>query len=73
VPNQAGVDFYNSLINSLLDAGIEPMVTLFHWDLPQALQDVGGWENRTTADAFAQYADTCFRLFGDRVGFSEIK
>lgn len=66
-PNQAGVDFYNNFIDALLDIGVEPMVTLYHWDLPQGLQDYGGWLNESTTDAFANYADTCFMLFGDRV------
>jgi len=68
-PNQAGVDFYNNFIDSLIVMGIEPLVTLYHWDLPQGLEDHGGWLNRSTADAYAEYADTCFRLFGDRVRF----
>lgn len=66
-PNQAGVDFYNNFIDALLDIGVEPMITLYHWDLPQGLQDHGGWLNESTTDAFANYADTCFMLFGDRV------
>ncbi len=55
-PNQAGIDFYRRLTETLLANGIEPYATLFHWDLPQALQDKGGWENRDTAKAFADYA-----------------
>uniref|UniRef100_A0A8C8R6Z1 Lactase n=1 Tax=Pelusios castaneus TaxID=367368 RepID=A0A8C8R6Z1_9SAUR len=62
-----GVNYYNKLINSLLDSNIEPMVTLFHWDLPQALQDLGGWQNESIIDIFANYADFCFATFGDRV------
>nr|ATP16791.1 multidomain GH1 [Lyrodus pedicellatus] len=65
--NQAGVDFYNNFIDALLEIGVEPLVTLYHWDLPQGLQDFGGWLNESTTDAFENYADTCFRLFGDRV------
>jgi beta-glucosidase len=66
-PNQAGVDFYNRLIDALLAAGIQPYCTLFHWDLPQALQDTGGWENRDTAKAFADYAGYTAGVLSDRV------
>lgn len=55
-PNIAGVDFYRAMVAALLEAGIEPYCTLYHWDLPQALQDKGGWENRDTAQAMADYA-----------------
>ncbi|XP_061861226.1 lactase/phlorizin hydrolase [Colius striatus] len=62
-----GVDYYNQLINQLLESNIEPVVTLFHWDLPQALQVLGGWQNDSIIDAFVNYADFCFSTFGDRV------
>ncbi|WP_108652744.1 GH1 family beta-glucosidase [Dongshaea marina] len=65
--NAAGVDFYNRLIDTLLSYNIQPMITLYHWDLPQRLQDEGGWESRATAEAFAEYAMTCFLAFSDRV------
>ena len=55
-PNQAGIDFYRKLIDTLLEHGVEPCATLYHWDLPQPLQDKGGWENRDTAKAFGDYA-----------------
>lgn len=65
--NQSGLDFYSRLVDSLLDAGIQPFVTLYHWSLPQALQDEGGWSARATAEAFAAYADIVSRSLGDRV------
>ena len=67
VREERGFDFYNRLIDALVAAGIEPMVTLYHWDLPQALEDRGGWANRQTAYAFADYAAACANAFGDRV------
>ena len=68
--NAAGLDFYERLVDALLSAGIEPFVTLYHWDLPQALQDeVGGWNSRETSHAFASYADVVSRRLGDRVKY----
>lgn len=66
-PNAAGLDFYSRLVDGLLAAGITPFVTLYHWDLPQALQDAGGWPARATAEAFVEYADVVSRRLGDRV------
>ncbi|HYU77286.1 MAG TPA: GH1 family beta-glucosidase [Ktedonobacteraceae bacterium] len=66
--NPAGLDFYDRLVDALLDAGIEPFVTLYHWDLPQALQDeLGGWGSRETSYAFANYTDIVSRRLGNRV------
>ncbi len=65
--NAKGIAFYDRLIDDLLEAGIEPYATLYHWDLPQALQDRGGWYSRETATAFADYAGLAARGFGDRV------
>jgi beta-glucosidase len=65
--NQAGLDFYGQLVDALLEVGIEPFVTLYHWDLPQMLQDEGGWPVRSTAEAFVEYADLASRTLGDRV------
>jgi beta-glucosidase len=65
--NHAGLDFYDRLVDALLEAGVEPVVTLFHWDLPQALEDRGGWPARATAEAFARYAAIVADRLGDRV------
>eukprot|EP00249_Psilotum_nudum_P025511 c30054_g1_i1 orf=231-1817(+) len=66
--NQDGINHYNSLINALLIKGIQPFVTLYHWDLPQALQDdYNGWLSTQIVNDFAAYAETCFKMFGDRV------
>ncbi|MBK8230826.1 MAG: beta-glucosidase [Candidatus Eisenbacteria bacterium] len=65
--NAAGFEFYDRLVDALLAAGIEPFVTLYHWDLPQALQDLGGWGERGTAQAFADYAAAAASVLGDRV------
>ncbi len=65
--NSQGVDFYKRLVDELLDAGILPWLTLYHWDLPQALQEKGGWANRDTADLFTEYALDMHDALGDRV------
>lgn len=66
-PNQKGLDFYSNLVDGLLAANIEPWLTLYHWDLPQALQDKGGWTNRDVVSAFEDYAFTMADHLGDRV------
>ncbi|MER8006228.1 MULTISPECIES: GH1 family beta-glucosidase [unclassified Streptomyces] len=64
---EKGLDFYRRLTDALLEKGIEPVVTLYHWDLPQELEDAGGWPERGTADRFAEYASLAARALGDRV------
>ena len=65
--NQAGLDFYRRLVDALVEAGIRPLATLYHWDLPAALDDRGGWLNRDAAHWFAEYAATAYRALDDRV------
>jgi beta-glucosidase len=67
VVNARGLDFYSRLVDRLLSRGIAPFITLFHWDLPQALQDEGGWAVRSTAEAFTDYVHAVTRHLGDRV------
>ena len=67
-PNEAGLGFYDRLVDELLACGIDPFVTLYHWDLPQALEDAGGWPVRATADAFGEFAALVAGRLGDRVG-----
>ena len=68
--NEAGLAFYDNLINELLKYGIEPMVTIYHWDMPYALEEqYHGWENRKIVDDYVNYATTLFRHFGDRVKY----
>jgi beta-glucosidase len=66
-PNPQGLDFYNRLVDELLKAGIRPLLTLNHWDIPQALEEKGGWVNRDTVDRFVDYAGIMFKSLGDRV------
>ena len=65
--NGKGIAFYDRLIDAMMAEGIEPWVTMFHWDLPQPLEDEGGWRERGVVDAFSHYADTIVRRYGDRV------
>jgi beta-glucosidase len=65
--NPAGLDFYSRLVDALLAAGITPYATLYHWDLPQALQDQGGWPARQTAEAYVEYTEAVVKRLGDRV------
>ena len=65
--NPGGVDFYSRLVDGLLERGITPWVTLYHWDLPQSLEDAGGWPNRDTAERFAEYATLIHQRLGDRI------
>ena len=65
--NEKGIEFYNNVINECLKYGIVPFVTLYHWDLPNNLEENGGWTNKRTVNAFLKYAGVCFRAFGDRV------
>ena len=65
--NQAGLDFYDRLIDGALERGIQPWITMYHWDLPQALQDRGGWNNREIVKWFEEYANVLTNKFGDRV------
>lgn len=65
--NQAGIDFYNKIINYCLELNIQPWITLYHWDLPQALELKGGWTNRKIVTWFSEYVEICANHFGDRV------
>ncbi|NDI35206.1 GH1 family beta-glucosidase [Chengkuizengella sediminis] len=65
--NQKGLAYYHNFVDKLLENGIEPYCTLYHWDLPQALQDQGGWENRESIDAFVNYAETMFKEFAGKI------
>ena len=67
--NPSGIDFYNRVIDYCLELGIEPWITLYHWDLPQALEERGGWTNREVVDWFADFTRLCARSYGDRVRY----
>ncbi len=64
--NQKGIDFYSKVIDECLEKNIEPFITLYHWDLPQALQNNGGWANRDLSDIFADYSEVVIKNYGDR-------
>jgi len=66
-PNNAGLDFYSRLVDGMLERGLEPWATLYHWDLPQRLQEIGGWSSRATVEEFGVFADAVSRRLGDRV------
>lgn len=65
--NQKGIDFYHRVIDTCLENGVQPWITLYHWDLPQALEDKGGWQNRDVVGWFSEYADLVTRTYGDKV------
>ena len=65
--SEPGLDFYDRLVDGLLAAGVQPFVTLYHWDLPQALQEKGGWADRSIIEAFARYTEVVAERLGDRV------
>ena len=67
--NELGIAFYSKLVDELIKRRIEPMITLYHWDLPQALEDEGGWRVRSTMDAFVDYVEIVSRHFGNRVKY----
>ena len=67
--NQNGLDYYRRLVEGLRQRSIEPMLTLYHWDLPQALEDLGGWTDRDTSERFAEYAGIVYEALSDSVGF----
>ena len=66
-PNPKGLDFYSRLVDGMLERGLQPWATLYHWDLPQYLQDCGGWAERATIDAYLEFVDVMSRRLGDRV------
>ena len=68
-PNQKGLDYYRRLVDGLKEREIEPMLTLYHWDLPQALEDLGGWTSRETSERFAEYARVVYEEFADSVAY----
>lgn len=69
IPNKAGIRYYQKLIAGLKANNIEPVITMYHWDLPQAIQDTGGFPNSNIIDWFTNYARTCFEHFGNSVKY----
>ncbi len=65
--NPRGLNYYDRVVDALLEAGIMPFITLYHWDLPQALHDKGGWATRATVDAYVRYVEATVKRMGDRV------
>ncbi|MFN0200677.1 MAG: GH1 family beta-glucosidase [Bacteroidia bacterium] len=66
-PNQKGIDFYHRVIDRTLELGMQPWITLYHWDLPQCLEDKGGWINRDIVSWFSEYVEVCTKAYGDKV------
>ena len=67
--SREGIDFYNRVIDTCRKYNVEPLVTLYHYDLPQPMFEQGGWENRVTVDAYEEYVKVCFKEFGDKVNY----
>lgn len=67
--NQEAVNFYNDVFDEFINQGITPIICLFHFDMPLAMQNIGGWENIEVVEAFAEYAEQCFKLFGDKIKY----
>ena len=67
--SREGIDFYNRVIDTCRKYNVEPLVTLYHYDLPQPMFEQGGWENRATVDAYEEYVKVCFKEFGDKVNY----
>lgn len=68
--NKKGIEFYRKFLKSVVENGLTPVATIYHWDLPQALQDKGGWISQDIVNHFVNYAKVCFREFGDLVSLA---